>query len=311
MGTSDVIEYHSNTSMSTQPLIILVGPNASGKSSLAVELARLFDGEIISADSRQVYRGLDIGSGKISKKERRHVPHHLLDVASPRSSYTVTHFMRDAKKTINTLFSRGKIPIICGGTGFWIDSLINDYQLVNVPPQPGYRKKLEKKNVHELFAQLKTTDLRRAKTIDPHNKRRLIRALEIIHVSGKKIPKLIEHNSYNVLWIGIKHSQNVLQKRIHTRLQNRMRQGMVKEVEHLHKKGTTWKRLDDLGLEYRYISRFLQGKISRDEMKETLEHEIRRYAKRQQTWFKRNPNIQWISKSRKALAIARKFLSKI
>jgi tRNA dimethylallyltransferase len=294
-------------------LLVILGPTASGKSDLAVKLAKKFDGEVISADSRQVYKGLDIGSGKITKKEMKGVPHHLLDIASPKRIFTASQYQKLGEKAIKDILKRGKLPIICGGTGFYIDALISGLKLPEVPPQKELRKKLEKESAETLFKKLKKLDHRRAENIDQLNKRRLIRALEIILTTKKPVPlnTMIYHSAqlYDTLKIGIKKEPEELKKLIHKRLVKRLGQGMVKEVKNLHEQELSWKRLDDLGLEYRYVSRHLRGLISKAEMGDLIEKESWRYAKRQMTWFKRDKNIIWIAKRKEAKISAKKFLN--
>ncbi len=275
-----------------QKIIVILGPTATGKSDLAVHLAKKFNGEIVSADSRQVYRGLDIGSGKITKKEMAGIPHHLLDVASPKTTYTAQTYKKDAQKALNTIYKTQHIPIVVGGTGLYIDALIDGVVFPEVPPNPSLRKKLEKKSTEHLFLLLKKKDSLRAKTIDQHNRRRLIRALEIIEKLGK-IPALKKKGLFAPLHIGLTLPIPELKKKIHTRLLARMKKGMVKEILKLRKSGVSWKRFAELGLEYKYVSLFLQKKLSKKEMLEKLETEIVHYAKRQMTWFKRDPRIQW------------------
>lgn len=284
--------------------IVIMGPTASGKSDLAILLARKYNGEIISADSRQVYRGMDIGTGKVTKDEQALIPHHLLDVASPKRTYNVTHFVRDAKRAIADIQKRGKTPIICGGTGFWIQALIEDSPFPAVKPNLALRKKLEKFSAEELFGQLKKVDLVRAKSIDAQNKVRLIRALEICEALGT-VPVPISHklsaNSY--LIIALNPSQEILYRNISVRLDKRLEQGMVAEVEALRSSGLSWKRLESFGLEYKYVALLLQKKITLDEMKERLEFEIRHYAKRQLTWlrrFEKSHPLHWVATSAEA-----------
>ncbi|MBI4993536.1 tRNA (adenosine(37)-N6)-dimethylallyltransferase MiaA [Candidatus Wolfebacteria bacterium] len=291
-----------NTSIKKkQKILVILGQTASGKSDLAVKLAQKFNGEIISADSRQVYKGLNIGSGKITKKEMAGIPHYLLDVASPKRIFTASQYQKLAKKTLKKIIKRGKLPIICGGTGLYINSLLYDYKFPEVAPQPKLRKKLEKLTTENLFKKLQELDQRRAQNIDRYNRRRLIRALEIVLMTKLPVQTLAttcdsnnKISSYNALRIGIKKSPEELKKLIKKRLLKRIKQGMIKEVKDLHyKNGLSWKRLDNLGLEYRYISRYLQGLITKKEMIEILEKEIHRYAKRQMTWFKRDKDIIW------------------
>lgn len=309
--------YHMKKISPIKPkLIVILGPTASGKSDLAVAIAHSIkqqklapSAEIISADSRQVYTGLDIGSGKITKKEMRGIPHHLLDVASPKRTFTVTRYQRLAQKAVRGIVNQNRIPILCGGTGLYIDAIIHNYILPAVPPQPELRKKLEGQSTETLFSQLERLDPHRAQTIDRHNRRRLVRALEITLVTHSPVPP-IEHSSpYDLLLIGIARPQETLHSLIETRLTKRIKAGMLKEVDRLHKQGVSWKRLDDLGLEYRWLSRYLRGLISRDEMIERLKNDIVRYAKRQMTWFKRDKNIHWITNEQEAIELVEKFLT--
>jgi len=284
-------------------LIVVLGPTASGKSALAVKLAKKFKGEIISADSRQVYKELDIGSGKVTKKEMGGIPHHLLDVASPKRTFTAAQYGRRAEKEIRNILSRGRLPIICGGTGFYIDTLLNDAGLPEVPPNPRLRKRLEKLTADELYRKLITLDSRRARTIDRKNKRRLIRALEIIEATGQAVPAVGgQKGNYDVLKIGIRLPEEELKEKIKKRLKRRLDLGLVAEVKRLRNEGVSDKRLEDLGLEYRYVSRYLRGLISYEEMVSRLEAEIRHYAKRQMTWFKKDKKIKWISDHKKTEA---------
>lgn len=296
--------------MSTKlKVIVVLGQTASGKSELAVKIAKQFNGEIISADSRQVYKGLDIGSGKITKKEMHGIKHYLLDVANPKRVFTVSQYQKLAKKAIQKILKKGKMPIICGGTGLYIDALIYNYYLPEVSPQPKLRKRLEKRTTEELFKKLKKLDSRRAKNIDKNNRRRLIRALEIVLTTGKPIASFQKTSLYDVLSIGIKKSPEELKELIKKRLLRRLKQGMIKEVKNLHKKQKiSWKRLDGLGLEYRYVSHYLRGTLSKQEMIESIEKESWQYTKRQTTWFKRDKDIHWISGENEAIKIIRDFL---
>ena len=275
-----------------QRVIAIVGPTAVGKSALAVELARRLNGEVISADSRQVYRGLDAGSGKITKREMRGVPHHLLSVANPRKQFSAAIYKELAEKKIREILLRGKIPIICGGTGLYLDVLSGRVRIPNVPPDPALRKRLSVKTAHELFALLATLDRARANAIDRHNPRRLIRAIEIATELGSVPPPHHSHILQNMRMIGLVLPPRKLRKRIQTRLTSRMRK-MIAEVKRLHAKGLSWRRMEELGLEYRYLSRYLRGLITKAEMVQKLQTEIWRYAKRQLRWFRRNRAIRW------------------
>ena len=275
-----------------QKILVILGPTAMGKSDLAVKLAKKFNGEVISADSRQVYTGLNIGTGKITKRETRGIPHHLLDVVSPKNKFTVTEWKKQAEKAIPEIIGRGGLPIIVGGTGFYIQSIVDDIVLPEVPPNSKLRKKLEKKTTQELFRTLQKLDPRRAKTIDSKNPRRLIRAIEITEALGK-VPKIKKGKSkYNFIQIGIKPGEKYKED-IHKRNLKMIKDGMVSEARRLHKNGLSWKRMDELGLEYRLLAKFLKKEITKEELIEKLDNEIWNYAKRQITWFKKDKRIMW------------------
>lgn len=276
-----------------QKVLVIVGPTSSGKSSLAVELAKRFDGEVISADSRQVYRGLNIGTGKITKREMKGVPHHLLDIASPKNTFTAKDFVTHATMTAVQIACRGKLPIIAGGTGFYIDALLGRILLPDVPPNPKLRAQLEQKSAAQLFALLKKKDSQRAKTIEPHHKRRLIRALEIALYQGRSLVQRTVLGSDDALWVGIAPPMKMLGVKIRARLHARTKQGMVAEARRLHAGGLSYKRMEELGLEYRSLARLLQGKVTREQMTEELNRAIRKYAIRQIRYWKRNKDIRW------------------
>ncbi len=277
-------------------VIVILGPTATGKSNLAVQIAKKYNGEIISADSRQVYTGLNIGTGKITKKEMQGVPHHMLDVANPKKRYDISTWQKETKKIISNIYSRNKLPIICGGTGFYIQSIVENFILPKVPPNKKLREKLEKKSATELFEILKKLDLQRAKTIEKENPVRLVRAIEIATALGG-VPSLdrVKSQSYECLQIGLTLPDEKLKERIKIRLEKRLETGMLAEAKKLHQQGLSWKRMFELGLEYRYEALLLQNKISKTDFVEKLNTEIWHYAKRQITWFKRDKQIHWFS----------------
>ncbi len=290
-------------------IIVILGPTASGKSALAVKIARKFNGEVISADSRQVYKGMDIGTGKVTEKEMAGVPHHLIDVTSPKKVFTVSQYKKLAAKKIGEILKRSKLPIICGSSGFYIQSVVDNIIIPSIKPDKKLRAKLMQKSTGELFEQLKKLDPRRAKSIDKHNRYRLVRALEIIIKSGKRVPPIISKPTYEPLFIGIKRNKKELKKLIKERLLKRLKEGMVKEVIGLKKAGVRYERLEDFGLEYRYIAYYLQNKLNYDDMVKKLQMEIEHYAKRQLTWFKKNKRIKWITNEKEAGKLIRGFLS--
>ncbi len=273
-------------------VVAVIGPTATGKTSISIRLAKLFNGEIVSADSRQVYKGMNLGTGKVLKKEMEGIKHHLLDVASPTKQYTVAKYKNDSEKAVLQVFKNNHLPIICGGTGFYVDALLEGIILPEVKVNLAFRKKLEKLSVEELFAKLIKSDPERAKSIDHHNKVRIIRALEIVQAVGK-VPKVKTEKKYDVLYVGIDLPDEVLKEKIYTRLNDRMKKGMLREVVRLHANGMSWKRMSEMGLEYRYLALLAQKKITKEECLKQLEVEIWHYAKRQRTWFKRNQNIEW------------------
>lgn len=274
-------------------LIVIVGQTATGKSDYAVKLAQYVNGEIISADSRQIYKGLNIGSGKITKKEMQGIPHHMLDVANPKNVFSVSDYKKMSERIIDDILARGKTPILVGGTGFYIDAIVNGNIFPEVPPNKSLRKKLSSLSAIENFEVLKKIDPIRAESIDKNNNVRIIRAIEIADFLGK-VPKIISKPKYEIEQIGLTMSEVKLRQKIHNRLLSRIKSGMIEEVDYLHSKGLSWKRMHDLGLEYRYVSLFLQNKLTKQEMLNQLESEIWQYAKRQKTWFKRGKKIKWI-----------------
>jgi tRNA dimethylallyltransferase len=278
-------------------LIVICGPTATGKSDFAVSLAREINGEVISADSRQVYTGMDIGTGKITKKEMRGVPHHLLDIADPkRQIVNVVKFQKLTYKAIKDISKRGKTPILVGGTGFWIDAVAKTKTFPAVGPNKKLRAELAKLNTEEMFQRLKKINPDRAATIDPKNKHRMIRAIEIAE-GLSKIPSKTPTPKINLkpIYIGLDLPQEELDKKISLRLDKRLKRGMIGEVRQLHESGVSWKKLESFGLEYKFVALYLQGKLTKEEMREQLYFAIRHYAKRQRTWFKRNKNILWLN----------------
>jgi len=289
-------------------LIVILGPTASGKTGLSIKLAKKFNGEIVSADSRQIYKGMDIGSGKVNKKEMTGIPHYLLDVANPKKRFSVAQYQKLAIKAVKDIQKRNKIPFLVGGTGFYIQSIVDGIVIPEVKPDWKLRKKLEKLTTEQLFEKLKKLDPKRADSIDKYNPRRLVRALEIVLKTKKPIPAIKNGERFNVLQIGILKSRDELKKLINKRLLKRLeRDAMINEVKKL-KKVLSWKRLEEFGLEYRFVAQYLQTKITRDEMINNIQIESEHYVKRQITWFKKDRRIRWIKNYKEAEMLINKSL---
>jgi tRNA dimethylallyltransferase len=274
--------------------VVVAGPTASGKSALGIALAQEFNGEIVSADSRQVYRGLDIGAAKVTPEERALVPHHLLDVADPNEIYTVARFQQEATRTIDAILARGRQPFLVGGS-------------------PELRAQLETRPLAELLAELEQLDPLSAASIDRQNPRRVIRALEVCLVTGQPFSaqRKIAAPLYNCLQLAIDWPRPQLYARIDRRVDERMEQGMLEEVRRLLAAGVTHERLEAFGLEYRFLSRFLRGEFPNEaEMVQRLKFAIHDFTRRQLTWLRKDRRIVWIDGQRldKATDLVRQFL---
>lgn len=299
-------------------IIVVLGTTASGKTSLGVKLATKYNGEIISADSRQVFKGMDIGTGKDLieyKVGRQKIPYHLIDVVAPNTEFNLAKYQKLANKALKDILSRGKLPIIVGGTGLYLQAIIDGYKLTVGKPDPKRRKELDNMSVSELFKLVSKLNLEFANNLnnsDKNNPRRLIRYVEIIE-KGQSLEPVKRQDKYNFLLLGLSWPDDVLRERIKTRLMARLEQeNMIGEVENLQADGVSWQRLNSFGLEYRFISYYLQGKMEYDEMIEKLGIAIYRFAKRQKTWFKRweqqGRKIEWIEDLTEAEGLISKFL---
>lgn len=279
--------------MKRPQIIVVGGPTATGKTDIAIDIALLHNGEVINADSRQVYRGLDIGSAKVTKIEMRDVLHHLLDVADPKDEvFSVAEYKKQAQKCIEDILKRGKLPIICGGTGFYIDTLVYNQSIPEVKENPKLRAELETKSTEELYSLIEAKDPKRAHSIDPHNKVRLIRALEIIEALGE-VPEQKKDEWYDVLYLCLELDKETHHNIIEDRITKRMKQGMLEEVKDLHQGGVSFETLERFGLEYRYLAYILQEKMTQEESLLELASQTKKFAKRQYTWFKRNNEVKW------------------
>ena len=276
-------------------LVVVLGTNASGKSELGIRLANCFGGEIVSADSRQVYRGLDLGSGKVTPQQAGTVPHHLIDVAEVADYYSLAQYQQAAYHAIDAITAAGKLPLLVGGTGLYVSAIVEGYELVDVPPNEPLRAELENLPLAGLVERLEKADPEAASRIDRKNSRRIIRAIEIAaagfaHSAGRK-----SSPRYDCLQLGLSWPKEILEKRIEKRLQDRLAGGMIDEVAGLRRQGVSDLRLDKLGLEYRYITRYLRGELGTlDELRLQLGIAIRQFAREQITWFKRDRRIIWL-----------------
>jgi len=340
-------------------LIAVIGPTASGKTKLAVFLAKKFNGEIVSADSRQVYQGMDIGTGKegirpkrtktkdqrLKTKDQRlkikdrleyikqnawrekGIPQYLLDICDPKEQYTVAQFQKDAYKIIYDIFNRGKLPILVGGSGLYIDAVLKGYQVPKTSPR--LRQELEKLSNKDLLDQLKGYDPVAYQKIDHCNRRRILRALEASIVNRRPFSEYRARKpKFNPLIIGLDLPRKKLYQRIDEKVDKRIKQGMIKEVENLLKSGITYKRLRNFGLEYRYISEYLhhlqegrpipsevkgrnssEAEKAKQEMIKNLKFKIHAFARRQLTWFRRNKEIHWLRSRQEAQKLVQKFLT--
>jgi tRNA dimethylallyltransferase len=279
-------------------LVVILGPTASGKSALGIALALRFNGEIVSADSRQVYRGLDIGTAKVTPAERALVAHHLLDVADPQDTYTVSQFQHDAITAINAILTCGRQPFLVGGSPHYIQAVVDNLDIPHVPPQPALRAALEARPLPDLLAQLAELDAQSAATLDRNNPRRILRALEVCLVTGKPFSeqRRIHNPLYTPLILGIQWPREVLYKRVDMRIDERMQQGLVEEVENLLAGELTHERLEAMGLEYRFVSRWLRGEfIDKAEMVQRLKYATHDFVRRQLSWFRKDKRIQWLN----------------
>ncbi|MBI4491993.1 MAG: tRNA (adenosine(37)-N6)-dimethylallyltransferase MiaA [Chloroflexi bacterium] len=287
------------------PLLVVLGPTASGKSGLGIALALRLQGEIISADSRQVYRGMDLGTAKVTPEERRLVPHHLLDVAEPSQDFSLAHYQALAYAAILDVARRGKLPLLVGGTGLYLSAVVDNYLLPQVPPRAELRRELEGLSVAELARRLREVDPQAAARVDLANPRRVVRALEVaLSAPGAAVGRQGEP-LVRALQLGLSWPRAELYRRIDRRVDERLAQGMVDEARRLLAQGVSHGRLEAFGLEYRFLSRSLRGELpSLEAMAAQLKTAIHAYARRQLTWFRRDPRIHWLDATGDAQAEA-------
>lgn len=293
--------------MKTQkrPLIILTGPTAVGKSDLSISLAKAVNGAVISADSMQVYRFMDIGSAKISKSEMQGIPHYLIDEFMPEEEFNVVKFQEYAKRYMEEIYQKGQIPILVGGTGFYIQAVLYDIDFTSENEDTAYRRQLEalaeKKGAEHLHDMLKEVDEESAKTIHPNNIKRIIRALEFYKKTGKKISAHNEterqkESPYNFAYFVLNDERSRLYERIDLRVDKMLEDGLIEEVTRLKKMGYTKDMVSMQGLGYKEILDYLDGNLTLDEAVYILKRDTRHFAKRQLTWFRREKEVLWIDK---------------
>lgn len=328
----------------SKKVIVILGPTASGKTGLAVKLAAEFNGEIVSADSRQVYRGMDIGTGKdlaeysakLKVKSQNNtksnkdvyaeaeklkvvdIPHHLIDVVDPNEQYDLANYQLHAEAAIEDIISRGKLPILVGGSGLYLQAVVDGYQLSSTEANEKLREELEGVSAVELFTRLKKINSALADKLnasDKHNPRRLVRYLEVAAAGKTERDERPSQGKFECLLIGLEWPKEVLDERIERRLKERLeKEGMVEEVRQLHEGGVSWQRLESFGLEYRYVSRYLKRELNYEEMFKRLFIAIKQFSKKQLTWFRRwerqGKVIHWLNGREEAELLIREFIEK-
>jgi tRNA dimethylallyltransferase len=285
----------ASTHVALPKLVAVVGTNSSGKSALGVELARRFDGEVVSADSRQVYRGLDLGTGKIAAAEMQGVPHHLLDVVEPGEPFSLAQFQQRAYAAIDDILARGRVPFLVGGTGLYVRAVVQGYLLVDAQPDPQRRAQLERWSDERLLAELDRLDPSAAAALDLPNRRRLVRAIEIAAAGHVRADARRRERRYETLMLGVTWPPSMLDELISARLRRRMDDGLVAEVEGLLARGVDADFLESLGLEYRFTVRYLRGEYdSEEQLFGAADQGVRRFARRQMSWFRRDEDAIWL-----------------
>lgn len=282
-------------------IIAVAGPTASGKTALAVEIAKAVGGEIVSCDSMQIYKEMSIGTAKPDAEEMQGIPHHMLDFVEPERRYSVADFVEDARACIDDILARGKVPVIAGGTGLYMDSVLNNISFADFDSDPDFREEMQKMAeaegndaVHNLLQKI---DPEAAEKIHPNNVRRVIRALEVCKVTGKTFTQVnlesVRDAVYDALIIGIDRNREQLYERINLRVDIMLEKGLLAEVKRLWEKGIGADTTAMQAIGYKELARFLDGRCSYDDAVDKIKMESRRYAKRQLTWFRRNPEIVW------------------
>jgi tRNA dimethylallyltransferase len=301
--------------MSNKPKIVaIVGPTASGKTALGIALAKKFDGEIVSADSRQIYRGMDIGTAKPTIAERRAIPHHLIDIKNPDEEYTVADYKTDAIAALDDIITRGKLPIIVGGTGLYIKTVLENLDIPKTEAHPELRAQIESEIARDglaaTFKKLVELDPEAASVVDPKNSRRVVRALEVAIATGTPFTSQRKKNEplFETLVLGLNPPMELLRERIDKRVDAMMRDGLIEEIKVLTKKyGQSPSAFDAIG--YRETIAHLNGTLSQDEAMAVIKMNTWHYTKRQMTWFKKDKAVHWIESEKEAVSLIEKFLS--
>ena len=279
-------------------LLVLLGPTAVGKSKLAIELAKKLNGEIISADSMQVYKGMDLGTAKLSQVEREGIPHHLIDIRNPDESFSVSDFIELATKAIKNIEGRGKVPIMVGGTGLYLYAFLEGFSLPIVKGDPEIRERLSKEPLVNLYNRLREIDPQAAKKINPNDQRRIIRALEVYELTGQPISKLQKKEpatkDYKIAVLGLNLERKEIYQRIEKRINGMIEKGLIEEVKGLLKRGYSRNLVSMQALGYKEVIDYLDGKYNFEEMVALLKKKTRNFAKRQMTWFRRFKDVKWL-----------------
>lgn len=302
-------------------VLCIVGPTSSGKTDLGIALAKKFHGEIINADARQVYKWFSLGTGKpldgkwcVRDGKRvfmvRGVPHHLMDVLMPKKVFTVAEWRKRAMKTAREIIERGHVPIVVGGTGLYVQSLVDNYHIPSVPPQMAYREAMEAKTLEELLALLHQVDPTASQVVDVKNRRRVLRALEVVTYTGKSFSsqRSKEKPEADFLMIGVNRPREELYARINQQVDRMVENGWAKEIRSLHERGIGWDAPAMTAIGYRELAAFVRGECTLEEAVEKTKIATRHYAKRQMTWFKRDTRIHWVEKTEDAVALVKEWV---
>lgn len=308
--------------MHTLPKVLcIIGPTSSGKTALSLALAKKFNGEIINADARQIYRGFDIGTGKAKGEwikmydqdvySIEGISHHLIDHASPNAVSTVAEWKTEALKCVHQIIERKHLPMIVGGTGLYIQSLVDSYEMPSVPPQPALRERMSQQSLSELVEELRRVDPISAQTVDLKNPRRVMRAIEVATVSGTSFFEQRQKKAATVdpLFIAIEWTPEELRERINKTIDQMLEKGWIDEVKSLHEQGIEWGAPAMTSLGYREIGAFLREEISREQMIEKIKIYTWQYAKRQMTWFRKEKRIHWIKTEEEAERLIQEWMA--